>query len=284
MILRMLLLLGLSLVSISTSSAPVFKVSKGNDVLYIGGTFHLLTEKDYPLPDSFELAYDLADVLYFETNVDALDDPDFQPKLFSVITYQDGSSLKDNLTDTTYKRLLEYAKSRGLSMSQLEPLNPTGIMLTVAIMEYQSRGFVAQGVDKFFFDRAKADEKTVAWFETPSEQLDLLDSFDNDDPNGVVNHVLDDISISDDIISELHESWRNGNMEKLAEIGIEPYLEYPLVYKSIILDRNKRWVDEIELMFGNAQTEYVLVGALHLPGYDGVLSHLTRKGYVVEVL
>ncbi len=281
---RLVIILCLLLVSTTVLSAPVFKITKGEDVVYIGGTFHLLTEKDYPLPDSFELAYDLSDVLVFETDINGITHPDFQPQLMRIITYQNGGSLKQNLLPKTFKRLEEYAKSRGLIMQQLSPLNPTGIMLTVAIMEYQSRGFVAQGVDKFFFDRALADEKEISWFETPEEQLAILDGFDNDDPDGAVNQVLDEVLSSDEAIKALHESWRNGDMDKLTALGLSDYLEYPLVYKNVIKDRNDKWVEKIEAMFDNEKTEYVLVGALHLPGKDGVLTQFAEKGYKVERL
>jgi uncharacterized protein YbaP (TraB family) len=151
-------------------------------------------------------------------------------------------------------------------------------------MEYQSRGFVAQGVDKFFFDRALADEKEISWFETPEEQLAILDGFDNDDPDGAVNQVLDEVLSSDEAIKALHESWRNGDMDKLTALGLSDYLEYPLVYKNVIKDRNDKWVEKIEAMFDNEKTEYVLVGALHLPGKDGVLTQFAEKGYKVERL
>ena len=39
------------------AGSPVWKVSKGSNYLYVGGTVHILSETDYPLPYAFELAY-----------------------------------------------------------------------------------------------------------------------------------------------------------------------------------------------------------------------------------
>ena len=39
------------------ADSPVWRVTKGDHVLFIGGTVHLLTQADYPLPDAFEQAY-----------------------------------------------------------------------------------------------------------------------------------------------------------------------------------------------------------------------------------
>ena len=265
-------------------AAPVFKVSKNNDVVYIGGTFHLLTEKDYPLPEQFEQAYQLADELYFETNISAIETPEFQRKSMGVLLYEGAQTLKEGLNETTYARFAAYAKSRQLDPMQFNALNPTGVMLTITIMEYQARGYVAQGVDKYFFNTAQQDSKTIGWFESPEEQLAIIDGFDNDDPNALINYTLDDIENFDAAVSELHESWRSGDMLNLARLGIDSFGEYPQLYNLLLVARNNSWLTKIEAMFGDEGTEFVLVGALHLPGEDGVLTQLENKGYSVEKL
>jgi uncharacterized protein YbaP (TraB family) len=270
--------------SASVAAAPVFKVTKGDDTVYIGGTFHLLTEKDYPLPDAFDKAYKLADELYFETNMREIETPEFQQKSLKVILYQDGQTLKTALSEATYARFVEYAKSRQIDPMQLNALNPTGVMLTITIMEYQARGFVAEGVDKHYFQRAGIDNKTIDWFESPDEQLAILDGFDNEDPNGLINYTLDEIKNIDQVITNLHKSWREGDMETLTKLGIDSFAGYPDIYKSVLVDRNNKWMKKIEAMFGDEGTELVLVGALHLPGADGVLTQLLKKGYKVEKL
>jgi uncharacterized protein YbaP (TraB family) len=50
----------------------VWKVSNGGNVLYIGGTIHVLRESDYPLPESFNAAFNKSEIIIFETS---LDDP-----------------------------------------------------------------------------------------------------------------------------------------------------------------------------------------------------------------
>lgn len=276
--------LAILFMSASVVAAPVFKVTKDQDTVYIGGTFHLLTEKDYPLPDAFDRAYQLADELYFETDMQEIETPEFQQKSLKVILYQNGQTLKSALTEATYARFVEYAKSRQIDPMQLNALNPTGVMLTITIMEYQARGFVAEGVDKHYFQRAGKDNKIIDWFESPDEQLAILDGFDNEDPNGLINYTLDEIKNIDEVITSLHKSWRDGDMETLTALGIDSFEGYPEIYKSVLVDRNNNWLKKIESMFGDEGIELVLVGALHLPGADGVLTQLEKKGYKVEKL
>lgn len=276
--------LGLLLSATAVNAASVYKVSKDKDVVYIGGTFHILTEKDYPLPEQYQTAYKQSQELIFETDVAALDSPEFMQKSMGVILYQDGNTLKTGLNEATFARLSEYTASRQIDINQFMPLNPTGVMLTITIMEYQARGFVADGVDSFYFKKAGADKKKVSWFESPDEQLAIIDSFDNEDPNGLINYTLDEIDGIDKTINDLHQSWRVGDMDKLTTLGIDAFKDYPEVYKVVLKDRNDKWMSKIKAMFGDDDTEFVLVGALHLPGKDGVLTQLEALGYSVEKL
>ena len=51
------------------AQSSVWKVSKGEKQLYIGGTIHMLSQSDYPLPTEFEEAYDRSKIVVFETNL-----------------------------------------------------------------------------------------------------------------------------------------------------------------------------------------------------------------------
>jgi len=270
--------------SIAVNAAPVFKVSKGDDVVYIGGTIHLLTEKDYPLQSEFDKAYAAADEIYFETDIGIMEEPSFQMKAVPYITYQDGRNLQTGLKEETFKRLDAYMQSKGLPTQQFLPLNPTGVMLTLTIMQYQAMGFTAQGVDDFYFKKATADSKTIGWFESPEEQLAIIGSFGNEDPDGLIDYTLEELARGPELINALHDSWRAGDMDKLVEVGMESFDEYDALYDSLIRNRNDAWMAEIEPMFGDEGTELILVGALHLPGPDGVLTQLEKKGYKVEKL
>ncbi len=268
----------------NAQAASVFKVTKGDNTVYIGGTFHLLTENDYPLPAPFAKAYKASSELYFETDIAATQSPAFMQQMMGVILNQNGETLKNVLDATTYAKVEQYASERGLDINQFLPLNATGLMLTITIMEYQSRGFVATGVDEHFFNKAKKDNKTIAWFESIDEQLAVIDSFDDGDPNGLVNYTLAEVGKVDEVISGLHGSWRKGDMNTLAKLGIESFQDYPDLYQNLLVKRNNNWMKKLVTLFDDNDTEFVLVGVLHLPGESGVLTQLEALGYKVEKL
>ena len=51
------------------AESPVWKVTNGEEHLYLGGTIHLLGQSDYPLPAGFEHAYRAAEKIVFETDI-----------------------------------------------------------------------------------------------------------------------------------------------------------------------------------------------------------------------
>jgi len=58
--------------------------------------------------------------------------------------------------------------------------------------------------------------------------------------------------------------------------------EFPELMESMLYQRNAQWLPVMERMIADKDTEFVLVGALHLVGKRGLLSQLQRRGYRVE--
>ena len=54
----------------------------------------------------------------------------------------------------------------------------------------------------------------------------------------------------------------------------------PEVYQSLLVDRNRRWVPKIEACVQTRRC-FVVVGAAHLVGPDGLVALLTQRGYTV---
>jgi uncharacterized protein YbaP (TraB family) len=60
--------------------------------------------------------------------------------------------------------------------------------------------------------------------------------------------------------------------------------EYPQLYSKLILERNQRWLPQIEAMIKQGDNALIVVGAAHLVGKDGVIQLLKQRGYLVEQL
>jgi hypothetical protein len=60
--------------------------------------------------------------------------------------------------------------------------------------------------------------------------------------------------------------------------------DFPEVYQTLLVERNEAWMPQLEAMFASKEVEFVLVGALHLAGKDGVLAKLGARGYRITQL
>ena len=265
------------------AGSAVWKIEKGNSKIYIGGTVHVLSKKDYPLPKPYEKAYKDSGVLVFETNLNEMKTPAFQQKMLSHVVYGEGQSLKTTLNPETLALLETHLASRGLPMSQLEKLKPGMLAATLTVMELQRHGLAGTGVDEFFNNKAMNDQKQVLGLETVDQQLKFIASMGLGQENELIRYTLRDLDDLPTVMNALKSVWRSGDMATMNKEYILPFKkDFPKIHHQLISERNHNWIPAIKKMFETKETEFILVGALHLPGSDGILSILESLGYKVE--
>jgi uncharacterized protein len=54
------------------------------------------------------------------------------------------------------------------------------------------------------------------------------------------------------------------------------------LYQRLLVERNKNWLPKLEALFARKSAAFVVVGAAHLVGPDGLVAMLKAKGYAVE--
>lgn len=270
-----------------SAKAPVWKVTKGDDHLYLGGTIHVLSKDDYPLPVAFEEAYKGSEHIWLETDVAQMTTSDAQAKMLSVIMYQDQRSLSSVLEQDTYKDLTAFLQQRQIPAAAMDKLTPAGLMLSITAMELQRLGLIDEtaGVDLHFSGRAKTDGKELKHLETIDEQLSFIGKMNEIEPNSLIKSMMEEVGKTSEVWEKLLSAWKAGDMQALGDAGIkEMKAEFPLIYQTILANRNQDWMQDITQMMKSEEVEFVLVGALHMAGDDGLIKKLTKAGYTVEQL
>jgi len=269
--------------SLSVADAPVWKVSNGSDYFYIGGTVHVLAEDDYPLPSAFAKAYSTADILILEADISKTQTPEFQQQLLQKMRYPQGLSLIDFLEPTTFDALTAYCESRHIPLHSLTQFKPGMLTVMMTMAELQRLGLASTGVDQYFYSRAKKDGKTIRYLESVEQQLTLLANMGKGKENELIEYTLRDINRIDEVMGELKDAWRAGDLNQLTKLGITPMQEMDAtLYRQLAVDRNNDWMPNLLSLFNNQKKELVLVGALHLAGDDSVLKLLGDSGYRIE--
>lgn len=282
---RVIILLWLIFPILVFAESSVWKVSKGQSELFIGGTIHVLSQQDYPLPQEFDQAYHKADMLVLETDFSAMAEPAVQQQLLMRVMYSDGRTLKDDLTDSTYRKLSDYAASTGFLMEVLNQFKAPMVVITLTMAELQRLGMADTGVDNYYLAKALQEGKQLGELESVELQMDIIANMGKGHEDEMVLSTIDDLRELPTMMNALKTAWRTGNMAELDKIAIIPMRqEFPTIYQSILVERNNSWIPKIEALLETPETEFVLVGALHLAANDGVIAQLIKRGYKVEML
>ena len=277
-----LFLLSLSQAKADTS---VWSVRSGDNVIYLGGTVHLLRPADYPLPGEFEEAYQASSELYFETDIASMSDLSVQAQMLQQLTYGDDESLSSILSDEAYAALSAYTATAGLPIAMLNKFKPGLLISTLQILVFQSMGFTPQGVDAFFHTRAVGDGKAEGQLETVQEQIGFIAAMGEGNESEFILLSLKGLAETGDVMEDMIGAWRSGDAEGLSELFVEEMkVEAPALYDTLLLQRNLKGVPQIDSMLQDADTEFVLVGAAHLVGENGLLDLLSQKGYEINQL
>lgn len=268
----------------SFAETSLWKVSKGDSVLYIAGTIHMLSISDYPLPAEFERAYKQSHTIVFETDLAAMAQPEVQQQLLQRLMYQNGKTLKDDLRAETYQVLVDYVTSKGLMIESLNQFKSPLVMITLLMAELHNLGMADTGVDSYFNSKAIADGKMLDKLESVQVQLEVIANMGKGHEDEMILSTIDEMKVLPDIMDDMKKAWRTGDVKQLEKIGLTSMkADFPDLYRLLLVERNNSWIPKIEAFLKTPETEFVLVGALHLVANAGVISKLRNLGYSVEL-
>ncbi len=263
----------------------VWKISKGDKAIYLGGTVHILRKEDYPLPQAFEQAYQDSKVLTFETDTKGMSDPSLQQKVMAKGMYQDDRTLQTVLSKETYAQLAEECKKYNLPIAMMQKMKPALVVTTVSAMSMQKDlGMTEQGVDMYFTNKGVEDKKELQQLESIDEQINKITSMGEGKEDEFVSYSLKDMKDMKSTLTKLIDNWKTGSKNNMNEEITSMKKDYPDTYKSLLVDRNNNWMPKILSYLENGTKAFVLVGSLHLHGPDGLLVKLKQQGYDITQL
>ena len=100
-------------------------------------------------------------------------------------------------------------------------------------------------------------------------------------------YTLKDINVLEQELDKLVNAWRAGDEKGIESIMTKSAKEdkrLAPVYEKLVIERNKKMASKIEDYLKEKETYFVIVGAGHLVGSQGMIELLKSKGFVVEQL
>ena len=262
------------------SSVWVARSSKAT--VYLAGSFHMLRASDYPLPAEFFRAYNDSRKIIFEVPPGETESPEYMERFLSLATYNDGTTLKEHITTAAYAKAESFCKERNYPLEQYQFFKPTFLVMTLTVSEMNKIGADPQkGIDNFFKDKAVQDGKATGSLETVDQQISLLTSMDEGLGSDQILEFIEELKQIEVMLGELLAVWRKGDEAKMEELYIKDLKLYPKLYQTLIVDRNNKWVRNIEVYLNGSGNTMVVVGAAHLVGADGLVNLLRKRGYKV---
>lgn len=277
----------LTLIALCPINAQLLWKISGNGLSkpsYLFGTHHLIDKAEIPNFDK---------ILHYVKKVDAVAGELViqnmlaqQMKLMKHATMKD-STLHDLMTPQQYQFADSAMKiATGLNLKPFDKMKPAFISTlhsTMLYMKYFNVKKEPEAVDKIFQDEAKKLKKKIVGFETTDEQINILfNSISLREQTEMLLETLKDTKKSVEMIKQLNGYYLAGDYDKMLKISIEEdNSEANARFMKLLLEnRNKNWIEKLRKMLP-AQSYFIAVGGLHLPGEIGLIQLLQNEGYEV---
>lgn len=272
------------LLPLNAMADPAFyRISKGNEQHWLLGSIHAGKPSLYPLPDPVERAWQQSRALVMEVDMTHISQAQWQ-EMGAITRLVDGKTLKDHLPIDLYRRTLIAAGQNGLTESMLAPLRPWFAAITLTQAALERTGYRGEfGVDQHFARRANDGGKPIVGLETLLEQLGYLASV-GDNQTLMLESTLDELPELKTGFDGVMKAWQEGDQatlinllkEEMAPPKLQAWLE-----QTLLAERNRNWVKKWP---GLPNESFIVVGALHLYGEQGLLALLEQQGWRITPL
>lgn len=251
--------------------------------VYMLGSVHLLRKQDHPLPEVMEEAYRDAEALIMELDMDDLDPAALQAATNRMGLLDDGITLKDVIGEEAWETALAAAEEIRIPLDMMSQSEPWLAAITIEQLILMRLGFnPLYGIELHMTTQAVADGKPITGLETAVEQLGFFDDMSVEAQTDLLMQTLTESREAGELMDEMIEAWRNGDVGYLEENMLAEMAEYEELYATIVVDRNRRWVDDIVELLDDEDDYLVIVGALHMVGEDGMPTLLSERGIEIE--
>jgi uncharacterized protein YbaP (TraB family) len=254
----------------------------GRTVLYLLGSIHA---SDLPIALASGLAADLAraDALVLELDPRSISEGDAGDLMLHYGMLVPPERLEDRLSPETLERLRERVAEPDFTPVErqlVELMQPWAIsMILLEKQLAKVNAPAANGVDLAFANAVEEGVPVLA-LETAGEQIAALASLSPTAAETLLREALEGSGSND--FAELQAIWRSGDARALERLYFEDESLDEIV-EVLILTRNERMTAGLEALLAEAPDRllFVVIGAAHLVGDQGVPAALARAGYRV---
>jgi uncharacterized protein len=261
---------------------------------YLFGTMHMTDPRVTSLTPGAQQAFDKSGTVVIETT-EVLDQAAMMATLArnpDLMMFTDGTTLTSLLSPDDQKALEKGLAERGILLASMSKMKPWMLSAIVSLpaCELARKAAGAPILDIKLGQDAKASGKKLAGLETVADQLNAMASLPMEFH---LKGLIDTLKLGhriDDVIETMIVLYVRGDTGTFWPLfrAVLPDEEadqagYAAFEQTMIVERNKTMAKNAEpiLSAGNA---FIAVGALHLPGPDGLIELLRKNGHTVTAV
>lgn len=252
--------------------------------LYLFGSLHYGSEKFYPLPDAVLEAFEKSGVLAVELDIEALDAERIRDLLSSHGYYSGEQNLRSQMSEQMWQQLKGVSEQLAVDLQKLVRFKPWMAAMQLTNVQLAQSGYKQSlGLDNYFLTTSRG-KKTVLELESLEEQIELFAQLTEAEQLAFLQITLRDFPKGRESLDKLASAWYRGDEEELNKLVFSAFEKQQLgkkLYQLIFVERNKKMLAALEKHMKSLSTIFLVVGAGHMLGNDGLVALLEQKGYRV---
>jgi len=249
-------------------------------VITLVGSIHLGFKGLYPLPEPVEHAFQQSTTLAMELALDTETPERISEMMLTEARLPEGRSLRDYLSDETWLRYQSFAQEHSAQSLFFNQFRPWFVAIFLSGEKATIDGYDPdQGIDIHFF-KQRGDRRVIG-IETAEQHIKALASLPDTVQDLMLAEQLDAMNKNDAEMDKLVTLWQKSDTRGLEQELFEEFDNplYAPVYDALIARRNVRMAAQIERWLAGTERIFVVLGAAHFIGKDGIIAHLERDGW-----
>lgn len=247
---------------------------------YLFGTMHSEDPRVTHLPPEVERQFAAASTLVLEV---PLDERSEMAAAVQMMLPQ-GSSLSAVVGEELAAQAKQLMLAHGVPQEATEQLQPWAIALTLSMPQSQTGLFL----DKLLYLKADENDKSFEPLESINEQIAVFSGLTASEKKELLRSTVEEYPTYPQLFEQMTDAYLARDLGLLMQISEENSLVGDVALKKKMMsrlldDRNQRMVRRIQWIL-KRDGAFIAVGALHLPGDNGLLNLLRQKGYLVEAV
>ncbi len=246
---------------------------------YIYGTMHLADQRVIDKANNATKLLAKSKVYAMELDPDNVD----MSKVFKLLTASTGHSIKAQLTDQEWQLLDAIFKAKtNTSVSSFDSVQPFIIATLISTTINTNNDEKATILDLHFYNLAQIKKIPTIGIETVDEQLDVFAKLSYAEQITMLRKAILEENTNQNEFDYIMKYYLAGDIDSLLDLSNDPSIPKEFA-DALLKSRNEKMAMRIA-SFIKSKSHFIGIGALHLPGEQGVLNLLRKKGFKITAV